>query len=259
MVEKRNTAHAIVEPLHEASVEGLPKLIQIHRSDRRKQVQAACKSAERRLELETKERNRVQEMYDLQVQMGGTGVVIGVDEVGRGAIAGPLYVGAVALPQGPKVWGINDSKQLSPQRREELASQIADVATAIGFGIVSAEKIDELGMAKALRFAMAQAIKGCRIEPDCVLIDGNPAHVHPKEKCLVKGDARVACIAAASIVAKVTRDHYMEQVSQEYPAYGWDRCKGYGSADHIAAIKRYGLTPYHRATFCTHFVQGTQY
>ena len=169
-------------------------------------------------------------MYDLQRELGGDGVVLGVDEVGRGAIAGPLTVCAVALPASPRIWGLNDSKQLTPARREALAAQIAEVATAIGIAHIEPASIDAVGMSSALRMAMANAIEDAGVNPDCVLIDGNPVHVHPREKTLVKGDARVACIAAASIVAKVTRDAMMVAYDAEYPEYHLAECKGYGSA-----------------------------
>ena len=172
-------------------------------------------------------------------------MVLGVDEVGRGAIAGPLTVCAVALPQEPKVWGINDSKQLTPARREVLAARILDVAQAVGIYHVEPASIDAVGMATALRMAMAGAIEDADVDPDAVLIDGNPVQVHPKEHTLVKGDSRVASIAAASIVAKVTRDHIMVGYDALYPEYHLARCKGYGSADHIAAIKAHGLSPIH--------------
>lgn len=253
---KPEAAREVARRLHEAGYGEIEALIERYQGDPRKQVQQAVWSAARRHEKERSERRRVEGMYSLQRELGGPGVIIGVDEVGRGALAGPLTVGAVALPDDPKIWGLNDSKQLTPARREEIAAEIADVALAIGIAHIAPETIDALGMGIALRHAMAQAIENAGIEPDCVLIDGNPVHAHPKEKTLVKGDARIAAIAAASIVAKVTRDHLMVELGQEYPEYGWDACKGYGSAEHIAAIRKYGLTPYHRASFCGNFVSG---
>lgn len=250
----RESAREVSERLHKASYEDVPTLIARYSDDPRKQVQAAVRAAQRRHLHEAEERQRVQRMYELQRELGGDGLVVGVDEVGRGALAGPLTVGAVVLPQDPKVWGINDSKKLTPKSREVLAARIAEVATAIGIAHVPPESIDAVGMSAALRMAMAQAIEDTGLEPDAVLIDGNPVHVHPLEKTIVKGDAQVACISAASIVAKVTRDHIMVQYANEYPQYHLAECKGYGSAEHIAAIRRYGLTPIHRATFCRNFV-----
>lgn len=252
--EGRLTARDAAALLVHADYEQIDGLVARFRGDGRKQVQHAVEAALRRKERERAERQRVEAMYELQRTLGGDGVVIGVDEVGRGAIAGPLTVGAVALPQDPKVWGINDSKQLTPARREELAERIAQVAVAIGIAHVPPESIDAVGMATALRMAMAQAIRDAGVEPDAVLIDGNPMHVHSREKTLVKGDARVASIAAASIVAKVTRDHIMVGYDSVYPGYHLAECKGYGSREHIQAVRELGLSPIHRASFCGSFV-----
>lgn len=239
----------------DASYDELPQLLERYQEDPRKQVQKALETARRHMEREQSERLRVEQMYELQRSLAGGGVAIGVDEVGRGAIAGPLTVGAVVLPDEPMVWGINDSKQLTPAKRESLAAKIAEVALAIGIAHVEPASIDAVGMATALRMAMAQAIEECGLDPDAVLIDGNPVHVHPKEVTIVKGDARVACIAAASIVAKVTRDHLMVSLDERYPGYHLAECKGYGSAEHIAAIREKGLTELHRVSFCGNFVE----
>ena len=182
-------------------------------------------------------------------ELSGGGVALGIDEVGRGALAGPLTVAAVALPAQPMVLGLDDSKKLTPKRREELSGQIRDTALAVGIAHVSPEEIDACGMAACLRVAMTRALQDCGIEPDAVLIDGNPVHVHPLEQCVVKGDGKVACIAAASIVAKVTRDALMTELANEYPEYGFEGNKGYGSAAHIAAIKDRGPSPLHRMSF----------
>ena len=223
--------------------------------DSRKQVKNALLRARRRIEREERERERVMGLYDAQREYGGEGIVMGVDEVGRGAVAGPLTVAAVALPLKPIVWGINDSKQLTPARRESLAQEIEDVATAIGIAHIKPELIDKRGMAACLRLAMAEAIDNTGVEPDCVLIDGNPVHVHPKEQCVVKGDARIACIAAASIVAKVTRDALMVEYSSWYPEYHLDSCKGYASSEHVEAIRKHGLSEIHRVSFCGNLVE----
>lgn len=254
MCAKRESAQDVCSRIRHAEFQELEELLARYAPDSRKQVQQAVRAGKRRYEHERSERERVEAMYELQRSLGGDGLVVGVDEVGRGALAGPLTVGAVALPADPKVWGVNDSKKLTPAHREELAARIAEVAVAIGIAHVPPESIDAVGMAVALRMAMTQAIANTGVEPDAVLIDGNPVHVHPLEKTIVKGDGRVACIAAASIVAKVTRDHIMVAYDKEYPEYHLAECKGYGSSEHIEAIRRYGLTPIHRASFCRNFV-----
>ncbi|MBR2681853.1 MAG: ribonuclease HII [Atopobiaceae bacterium] len=255
--EKPHAARAkeVSALLSDAPIEELDALIERYAEDPRKQVQSAVKAARHRYERESRERERVLDMYALQRELSHGGVAIGVDEVGRGSIAGPLTVGAVVLPGDPIVWGINDSKQLTPARREVLAAQIAEVAVAIGIAHIEPASIDAVGMATALRMAMVQAIEACGIEPDAVLIDGNPVHVHIKEQTVVKGDARVACIAAASIVAKVARDELMVALDEEYPGYHLASCKGYASAEHIAAIREKGLSKIHRVTFCGNFLE----
>lgn len=238
-----------------ADADELAELERRYAGDPRKQVQSALDRAHRRLEREEAERQRVLGMYDLMREVGGNGIVLGIDEVGRGAIAGPLTVAAVALPADKPVWGINDSKQLTPARREALAQQIEEVALAIGFAHIPPHDIDAQGMARSLREAMRRAIENTGVEPDAVLIDGNPVHVHDRETCIVKGDARVACIAAASIVAKVTRDALMVGYDDVYPGYHLRECKGYASAEHIEAIRERGLTEIHRVSFCGNFVE----
>lgn len=253
--QRPTTAREIAALLADAPTEEVRGLVERYSEDPRRQVRHAVEVATRRMERERAERDRVLGMYALMREVGGDGIVIGVDEVGRGAVAGPLTVGAVALPDDPIVWGVNDSKQLTPAQREVLAARIADVALAVGIAHVEAESIDAVGMSCALRMAMAGAISDAGVEPDSVLIDGNPVHVHPREKTLVKGDARVACIAAASIVAKVTRDALMVAYEEEYPGYHLAESKGYASPEHIAAIREKGLSPIHRASFCGNFLE----
>ena len=186
------------------------------------------------------------------------GIVVGIDEVGRGALAGPLMVACVALPDDPQVIGLDDSKKLSPKRRAERAEQIDEVALGVGIARVEPDEIDACGMAASLRVAMKRALTACEhdlakrgyVEDIAgVLIDGNPVHVHEREICVVKGDGKLACIAAASIVAKVTRDNLMVDLANEHPAYGFESNKGYGSAGHIAALREHGASPVHRQSF----------
>lgn len=249
------TAREIAAALADAPLEEAEALAERYAEDPRKQVARAVVATRRRLARERAERERVLGMYGAMRELGGDGVVLGVDEVGRGALAGPLTVAAVALPDEPVVWGVDDSKRLTPARREALAATIADVAVAVGMAHVEPAVIDALGMASALRQAMARAIEDAGVEPDAVLIDGNPVHVHPKETCVVGGDGRVACIAAASIVAKVTRDAIMVALDEEHPGYHLAESKGYGSPEHIAAIRERGCSPVHRVSFCGNFLE----
>ena len=249
------TAREACQMLAAAPFDELKCLIDAYSDDTRKQVSTAVTRAKRRYEKLAAERARVEGMYAYQRELGGDGIVLGLDEVGRGSVAGPLTVCAVALPYDPIIYGLNDSKQLTPERREEVAALVAENALAIGIAHIEPASIDAVGMATALRVAMSRAIVDSGVEPDAVLIDGNPLHVHPKERNVVKGDARVACIAAASIVAKVTRDALMVSLDEEYPGYHLAQSKGYASPEHIAAIREKGLTEIHRASFCGNFVE----
>ena len=243
------TAAEISATLAEATESELEALLERYADDPRAQVRRACGVATRRIARQRAERERVEGMYALMHEMGGDGIVLGLDEVGRGSVAGPVTVCAVALPDDPKVWGVNDSKQLSAQRRGELAVKIRQVALAIGICHVPPARIDEVGMARALREAMLGAIADTGVEPDAVLIDGNPLHIHPKERTLVKGDARVAAISAASILAKTARDARMAELDKIYPGYGFAAHAGYGTARHVEAIRTLGITPEHRRSF----------
>ena len=249
------SAAQVAAELASAPMDELPALLARFEDDPRVQVRKACDRARRRLDRELAEHARVDEMYRLMRELGGDGVVVGVDEVGRGSVAGPLTVAAVALPAEPRIWGLNDSKKLTPSRRELLSARIGEVADAVGIAHVEPAVIDSRGMATALRLAVQQAVADTGLDPDCVLMDGNPLHALPCERNVVHGDALVASIAAASIVAKVTRDELMSSLAEEYPEYHFAESKGYASPEHIAAIKRFGLSPVHRVSFCGNFLE----
>ena len=248
-------ASQVAAELASAPPDQIEGLLGRYRDDPRAQVRKACERARRRLDRERAERERVEGMYARMRELGGAGVVVGVDEVGRGSVAGPLTVCAVCLPDEPRIWGVNDSKQLSPARREMLAVRIAETARAIGICHIPPERIDAIGMARSLREAVAGAVADTGLAPDCVLMDGNPLGAVPNERDVVHGDATVACIAAASIVAKVTRDELMVELDAEYPGYHLARSKGYASPEHIQAIRERGLTPVHRVSFCGNFLE----
>ncbi|WP_270847968.1 ribonuclease HII [Candidatus Collinsella stercoripullorum] len=248
-------ASQVAAELASAPPDQIEGLLERYRDDPRAQVRKACERARRRLDRERAERERVEGMYARMRELGGAGVVVGVDEVGRGSVAGPLTVCAVCFPDEPRIWGVNDSKQLSPARREMLAVRIAETARAIGICHIPPERIDAIGMARSLREAVAGAVADTGLAPDCVLMDGNPLGAVPNERDVVHGDATVACIAAASIVAKVTRDELMVELDAEYPGYHLARSKGYASPEHIQAIRERGLTPVHRVSFCGNFLE----
>lgn len=245
----------IVEQLKIADRAQFDELVSEYGGDPRAGVQRAIKSARKRLDARDAEIVRVEEMYSVMREAGDDAIVAGVDEVGRGSIAGPLTVAAVVLPNKPIIEGLNDSKKLSAERREELAREIGTRALGVGIAHIQPQEIDSDGISLCLRRAMVSALEALDMELDLVLIDGNPVHVHPAERCIVKGDSKVACISAASIVAKVTRDELMRRADSKYPGYGFADNKGYGSEAHIEAIKRLGLSDFHRKTFCTSFLQ----
>lgn len=232
-------------------------------ADARKGVRDAVEVARRRLEAQRAEAERLAGMYALQAGIArerGASTAVGLDEVGRGPLAGPLAVGAVVLPDEPRVEGLNDSKQLSEAERERIAAEVKRVALAWTVEYVPPRDIDAQGMSACLRAAFSRAvehIEGAGIPVDLILLDGNPLHLDDREVNLVKGDARCASIAAASIVAKVERDALMRSYAARYPEYGFESNKGYASAQHIEAIRRIGLSPLHRVSFCTAFAQQT--
>ena len=239
----------IVEQLKIADEQQFAQLAAEYAGDPRAGLAKALAAARHRLDKQREERLRVEKMYQIMHEAGDDKVVVGIDEVGRGSLAGPLTVAAVVLPNQPLILGLNDSKKLSPKQREELAATIRQRARAIGIAHVQPAQIDERGMAVSLRQAMASALDNLGIDADLVLIDGNPVHVHPREQCIVKGDSKVACIAAASIVAKVTRDRMMVEYAEVYPGYAFERNKGYGTKAHYEGLRAMGPCPIHRKTF----------
>ena len=201
------------------------------------------------------ERARVAALLAMEetAHAGGAGMVAGVDEAGRGALAGPVFAAAVVLPPGRLVLGLDDSKALAPEVREALAPRIRSVATGWGVGEASAEEIDDLGIVPATFLAMRRALEGLAASgpgPDLVLVDGFPIPSLPvRQSAVVRGDATVACIAAASILAKTVRDAVLRALDLARPWYGFAAHKGYGSPAHLAALRRHGPSPDHRLSF----------
>lgn len=185
------------------------------------------------------------ELYD-----SGISTLCGVDEAGRGPLAGPVCAAAVMLPRGIVIDGLNDSKKLSEKRREQLYGEITAKALHWSVAFASVEEIEELNILGATYLAMNRAIAGLGVVPELALIDGNRAvGVEYNTRCVVGGDGKCADIAAASIIAKVTRDWLMYQLDRQYPGYGFAKHKGYGTAAHYAAIRELGASPVHRPSF----------
>lgn len=181
--------------------------------------------------------------------------ICGVDEAGRGPLCGPVVAAAVILPKHGCIEGVNDSKKISEKKREKLYDDIMNVAIAVGIGISDVDVIEKVNILNATKIAMKKAIESLSIKPDYVLIDGNQKiDIDILQETVVSGDAKSESIASASIIAKVTRDRMLRKFDEMYPEYGFAKHKGYGTKAHIEVIKKYGLTPIHRKSFCTKFI-----
>lgn len=208
----------------------------------------------RKLKLE-KELERVEELCRFEKEYAAFSYVCGIDEAGRGPLAGPVVAGAVVLPKDCRILYINDSKKLSEKRREELFELIPKEAVSVGLGIVSHERIDEINILQATYEAMREAVKQLSCVPDILLNDAvTIPGLSMKQVPIIKGDAKSISIGAASIMAKVTRDHLMEAYDVQFPEYGFAKNKGYGTKQHTDAIKEYGPCPIHRKTFIKNFI-----
>lgn len=178
------------------------------------------------------------------------GLVAGVDEAGRGPLAGPVVAAAVILDDLNPIAGLDDSKKLTAKRRDSLFDEIMAKALCVSIGEASVEEIDSINILQATMLAMQRAVLGLGLPPVKVLIDGNRVPVLPMlAEAIVGGDAKVEAISAASILAKVTRDRWCEQIDQQHPQYGFAKHKGYGTAQHLAALQKHGATPLHRTSF----------
>ncbi len=245
-----------IKKLFQAATEDkLPELIAAYGEDKRSGVQALITKAQKQLAALEKERARTESLKVYEKQYETFGYVCGIDEVGRGPLAGPVVAGAVILPKDCQILYLNDSKQLSEKKREELYEVIIREAVAYGLGFSTPERIDEINILQATYEAMREAISKLQVLPDILLNDAvTIPEVTIRQIPIIKGDAKSVSIAAASIIAKVTRDRLMVQYDSIYPEYGFASNKGYGAAAHIEALKKYGPTPIHRKSFIKNFV-----
>ena len=192
------------------------------------------------------------DLWKLENEIAAEGyeTLCGVDEAGRGPLAGPVYAAAVILPRGLEIQGLNDSKKLSEKTREELFDVIREKALDYAIACATVEEIEERNILGATMLAMNRAIAGLKTRPDLALIDGNRNRdIETPSRCVIKGDATCADIAAASILAKVSRDRVMLELAKEYPQYHFEQHKGYGTAQHYAALREFGPSPVHRPSF----------
>lgn len=188
--------------------------------------------------------------YESELMLAGRGPICGVDEAGRGPLAGPVCAAAVMLPPGIEIPGLNDSKKITEKKRDALYDQICASAVTYGIAFASVAEIEELNILGATFLAMRRAVEQLKQTPGLVLVDGNRDPGLPYEtECVVKGDGKCADIAAASILAKVTRDRYMLEQAERFPQYGFEKHKGYGTAAHYAALREYGPSEIHRPSF----------
>ena len=191
-----------------------------------------------------------------ELRKRGFNSICGIDEAGRGPLAGPVVVASVIMPAESNIEGVNDSKKISEKKREKLYEQILDEAISYGVGIVGQDEIDEINILNATKKGLTMSLQELTVKPDLIIVDALN-HIDtmgiPYES-IIKGDAKCYSISAASIIAKVTRDRIMREWDKVYPEYGFERHKGYGTSAHIEAIKEYGLCPIHRRSFTSHFV-----
>ena len=217
----------------------------------KKEEQALKRQEKLRLEF-----LRLEGMLEYEREYGNCGVICGIDEAGRGPLAGPVVAGAVILPSDCKILYLNDSKKLTARRRELLYDEIMEKAVSVGVGVASHERIDEINILQATYEAMRQAVGQLTVKPDVLLNDAvTIPGLSQRQVPIIKGDAKSLSIAAASVIAKVTRDRMMEAMDAKYPGYGFASNKGYGSAAHISAIKKLGPCEIHRRTFIRNFVK----
>lgn len=229
-------------------------LIACYETDERAGVASLVKKYRKKIDDAKKEEERLENMLTFEREYGYLDYICGIDEAGRGPLAGPVVAGAVILPKDCKIRYLNDSKKLSAAKREELYGEIMEKALSVGVGMASPARIDEINILQATYEAMRQAVGQLTIHPDILLNDAvTIPEITIPQVPIIKGDAKSLSIAAASVIAKVTRDHLMMEYDKVMPEYGFAGHKGYGSASHIEAIKTYGPSPIHRRTFIKNF------
>lgn len=235
--------------------EKLPEFISSHEEDERAGVKQMVLTAKKRYARLLEEKARIETLKKYEKEYDNYTYICGIDEVGRGPLAGPVVAGAVILPKDCQILYINDSKKLSAKKREELYDIIMEEAVATGIGLVGPERIDEINILQATYEAMREAVGKLSHTPDLLLNDAVTIPGLPmKQVPIIKGDAKSISIGAASIIAKVTRDRLMESYEEIYPQYHFAQNKGYGSKEHIQAIKQYGPAPIHRRSFIKNFL-----
>ena len=245
----------IKKEFEQADRQTLLSLYEVYADDNRAGVVSLISKYKKQEEKLEEEKKRIENMSIYERKYADFQYICGIDEVGRGPLAGPVVAGAVILPKDCDILYLNDSKKLSEKMREALYDEIMDKAVATGIGIVGPGRIDEINILQATYEAMRMAIDNLKVRPDLLLNDAvTIPEVNIKQVPIIKGDAKSISIAAASIIAKVTRDRLMVQYEEVLPGYGFSSNKGYGSATHIQAIRELGATPIHRQSFIKNFI-----
>ncbi len=244
-----------IKEIYQAADESmLPDFINRFISDERKGVQNLIERADKRLLALEREKERIYQMRAFEREYDECEYICGIDEAGRGPLAGPVVAAAVVLPKDCDILYLNDSKKLSAQKRDELFEVIKEKAVAYGIGYATPERIDEINILQATYEAMREAVNKLSVTPDILLNDAvTIPELSIRQVPIIKGDAKSVSIAAASIIAKVTRDRLMMEYDMVMPQYGFASNKGYGSAMHIQALEEHGASPIHRKSFITHF------
>ncbi|MBB5172096.1 ribonuclease HII [Texcoconibacillus texcoconensis] len=247
---KKETISEIEAQLHEIEDENDPRII-TWTEDSRKGVQSLLKRWKKRQDKKRHQEEKHIEMlmYEQRLRKEGYHYIAGIDEVGRGPLAGPVVSCAVILPENANLLGLTDSKQLSIEERNRLYEQIYEQALAVSVSWVTAEEIDEMNIYQASKYAMEQAVASLDPKPEYLLTDAMTLSTNLPQQSLIKGDALSLSIAAASVVAKVERDQYMSELASIYPAYGFERHMGYPTEMHVNALKTYGVIKEHRRSF----------
>ena len=244
------TIGEIAKEWEQCPMEEWAQLFREYQKDERAGVKRLLAKYEKKLDALYREKERIQKMMYFENQYPQYQWICGIDEAGRGPLAGPVVAAAVILPKGLEILYVNDSKQLSETRREELYEEIMEKAVSVGVGIVGPEQIDAINILQATYEAMRCAIKKLDPQPQLLLNDAvTIPSVSYHQVPIIKGDAKSISIAAASIIAKVTRDRMMREYDTIFPEYGFAKHKGYGSAAHMEAIRTYGMCPIHRRSF----------
>lgn len=239
----------------EACAEALCELYEAYGNDSRSGVLALFEKAKRAEKKAQDELLRLEVMRTYEKEYASLSWICGIDEAGRGPLAGPVVAGAVILPKDATILYLNDSKKLSAERREMLYDEIMETAVSASVGVIDCERIDEINILQATYEAMHQAVSKLSVVPDILLNDAvTIPQMAISQRPIIKGDAKSVSIAAASILAKVTRDRMMLAYDALFPEYGFAANKGYGTKEHIAAIQKYGPSPIHRRSFITHFI-----